>query len=179
MHLVGEYLPNAIKVNQNAKREHESLLSTLFFLLPNSDTMTIKLLNERSLRKQYDDALRDVDLFNNDVLSLTETELYLEEDKSKIITKFRKKQKKQRLFLTFFSVSTNSEKNIKTFVQILVGIIKENTCNFSEKNIKPFLSWNIYKFSFFFNRNVWLLLNNEFSSSISYGIFHIRTSIIK
>ena len=138
MHLVGEYLPNAIKVNQNAKREHESLLSALFFLLPKSDTMTIKLLNERSLRKQYDDALRDVDLFNNDLLSLTETQLYLEEDKSKIITKFRKKQKKQRLFLRFFSVSTNSEKNIKTFVQILVGIIKENTCaTFQRKILSP------------------------------------------
>ena len=102
--LVGEYHSNTIKANQYAKKEYgrlynKILFSVLFFLLPTNDTMTIKTLNERSLRKHYDDALSDVDLFNNDMFSLISIQLYLGEDKSKIITKFKKKKKKkQRLF---------------------------------------------------------------------------------
>ena len=106
--LVGEYHSNTIKANQYAKKEYgrlynKILFSVLFVLLPTNDTMTMKTLNERSLRKHYDDALSDVDLFNNDMFSLISIQLYLGEGKSKIITKLKKKKQKSKgFFLNIF-----------------------------------------------------------------------------
>ena len=115
--LVGEYHSNTIKANQYAKKEYgrlynKILFSVLFVLLPTNDTMTMKTLNERSLRKHYDDALSDVDLFNNDMFSLISIQLYLGEDKSKIITKFKKKKKKAKAFFLniFLSIYQLREK---------------------------------------------------------------------
>ena len=106
--LVGEYHSNTIKANQYAKKEYgrlynKTLFSVLFVLLPTNDTMTMKTLNERSLRKHYDDALSDVDLFNNDMFSLISIQLYLGEEKSKIIKKLKKKKQKSKgFFLNIF-----------------------------------------------------------------------------
>ena len=111
MPLVEEYHPNSIKTNQNAKKEYgrlcnESLLSALFFMLPTSDTMTMALLNEVSLRKYYDDILSDIDLIYNDVLSLTETQLDLDEDKpEEIYQNFTIKTKKEKAFLNIFLIT--------------------------------------------------------------------------
>lgn len=116
--LVGEYHSNTIKANQYAKKEYgrlynKILFSVLFVLLPTNDTVTMKTLNERSLRKHYDDALSDVDLFNNDMFSLISLQLYLGEDKSKIITKLKKKKaKKQRVFFKHFSQYLSTQRKI-------------------------------------------------------------------
>ena len=116
--LVGEYHSNTIKANQYAKKEYgrlynKILFSVLFFLLPTNDTMTIKTLNERSLRKHYDDALSDVDLFNNDMFSLISIQLYLGEGKSKIITKLKKKKQKCKgFFFKHFSQYLSTQRKI-------------------------------------------------------------------
>ena len=95
MHLIGNYNQNAIKVNKSAKKESERLyseclLSPLSFSKASNDTLTIALLNTRSLRRHSEDILSDVYLMQNDILCLTETQLYLNEDRSDITTKFQK-----------------------------------------------------------------------------------------
>ena len=45
-----------------------------------NDTLTVALLNTRSLRRHSQDILSDVDLMQNDILFLTETQLYLKGD---------------------------------------------------------------------------------------------------
>ena len=94
MYLIGKYHRNAIKVNQNAKQEYErlhneSMLTPLLLPQVTSDSLTITLLNTRSLRKHSDDILNDIALVNNDVLCLTETQLHLNEDTSEITSKFQ------------------------------------------------------------------------------------------
>ena len=94
MHLLGKYHHNAIKVNQNAKKEYErlhkeSLLLPPLLLQTRSDALTLTLLNTRSLKKHLDDILSDVDLLNNDVLCFTETQLQLHENTSEITSKFQ------------------------------------------------------------------------------------------
>ena len=75
--------------------------------------MTMKTLNERSLRKHYDDALSDVDLFNNDMFSLISIQLYLGEGKSKIITKLKKKKQKcEGFFFKHFSQYLSTQRKI-------------------------------------------------------------------
>ena len=116
--LVGEYHSNTIKANQYAKKEYgrlynKILFSVLFVLLPTNDTVTMKTLNERSLRKHYDDALSDVDLFNNDMFSFISLQLYLGEDKSKIITKLKKKKQKCKgFFFKHFSQYLSTQRKI-------------------------------------------------------------------
>ena len=94
MYLIGKYHRNTIKLNQNAKQEYERLHNESMWtplLLPQitSDSLTITLLNTRSLRKHSDDILNDIALINNDVLCLTETQLYLNEDTSEVTSKFQ------------------------------------------------------------------------------------------
>ena len=72
MHLLGKYHRNTIKVNQNAKKEYERLYKESLLLPPlllqtKSDTLTLTLLNTRSLQK-HSDILSDVDLLSNNVL---------------------------------------------------------------------------------------------------------------
>ena len=67
MHLLGKYHRNAIKMNQNAKKEYdrlhkESLLLPPLLLQTRSDAVTLTLLNIRSLKKHLDDISSDVDL---------------------------------------------------------------------------------------------------------------------
>ena len=116
--LVGEYHSNTIKANQYAKKEYgrlynKILFSVLFVLQPTNDTVTMKTLNERSLRKHYDDALSDVDLFNNDMFSLISIQLYLGEGNSKIITKLKKKKQKCKgFFFKHFSQYLSTQRKI-------------------------------------------------------------------
>ena len=67
---------------------NESMLTPLLLPQVTSDSLTITLLNTRSLRKHSDDILNDIALVNNDVLCLTETQLHLNEDTSEITSKF-------------------------------------------------------------------------------------------
>ena len=103
MHLIGNYNRNAIKVNKSAKKEHERLyseclLSPLSFAKASNDTLA--LLNTRSLRRHSEDILNGVELMQNDILCLTETQLYLNEDTSDITTKF------QNNFSMYYNSST-------------------------------------------------------------------------
>ena len=111
MYLIGKYHQNAIKVNQNAKQEYErlhneSMLTSLLLPQVTSDSLTITLLNTRSLRKHSDDILNDIALVNNDVLCLTETQLHLNEDTSKITSKF------QNSFRMYFSNNRDNYRSI-------------------------------------------------------------------
>ena len=111
MHLLGKYHHNAIKVNQNAKKEYErlhkeSLLLPPLLLQTRSDALTLTLLNTRSLKKHLDDILSDVDLLNNDVLCFTETQLQLHENTSEITSKF------QDNFRMYFNSNRDQHKSI-------------------------------------------------------------------
>ena len=113
MHLIGKYNRNAIKVNKSTKKEYERLycaclLSPLLSPKASNDTLTITLLNTRSLRRhsEAEDILSDVDLMQNDILCLTETQLYLNEDKSDITTKF------QNTFSMYYNSNTDKHRNI-------------------------------------------------------------------
>ena len=113
MYLIGNYNRNAIKVNKSAKKEYERLysaclLSPLSFPKASNDTLTIALLNTRSLRRysEAEDILSDVDLMQNDILCLRETQLYLNEDTSDITTKF------QNDFSMYYNSSTDKHRNI-------------------------------------------------------------------
>ena len=102
MYLIGKYHRNAIKVNQNAKQEYErlhneSMLTPLLLPQVTSDSLTITLLNTRSLREHSDD---------NDVLCLTETQLHLNEDTSEITSKF------QNSFRMFFNNNRDKYRSI-------------------------------------------------------------------
>ena len=97
MHLIGNYNQNAIKVNKSAKKEYERLyseclLSPLSFPKASNDTLTIALLS-------------DVDLMQNGILCLTETQLYLNEDISDITTKF------QNNFSMYYNSSTDKHRS--------------------------------------------------------------------
>ena len=92
MHLIGNYNRSAIKVNKSAKKEYERLyseclLSPLSFAKASNDTLA--LLNTKSLRRHSEDILSGVEFMQNDILCLTETQLYLNEDTSDITTKFQ------------------------------------------------------------------------------------------
>ena len=52
-------------------------------------TLTTALLIRRSLRRHSEDIISDADLMQNDILCLTETQLYLNEDTSDITTNFK------------------------------------------------------------------------------------------
>ena len=52
------------------------MLTPLLLPQVTSDSLTIILINTRSLRKHSDDILNDMALVNNDVLCLTETQLH-------------------------------------------------------------------------------------------------------
>ena len=113
MQLIGKYNRNAIKVNKSAKKEYEHLwseclLSPLSFPKASNDTLTIALLNTRSLRRhsEAEDILSDVDLMQNDILCLTETQLYLNEDTSDITTKF------QNNFSMYYNYSTDEHRSV-------------------------------------------------------------------
>ena len=54
-----------------------------------TDSLTITLLNTRSLRKHSDDILNDLALVNNELSCLTEIQLHLNDDTSEITSKFQ------------------------------------------------------------------------------------------
>ena len=64
------------------------------------------MLNTRSLRRRSEDILSDADLMQNDILCLTETQLYLNEDTSDITTKF------QNNFSMYYNSSTDKHRGI-------------------------------------------------------------------
>ena len=77
---VGKFEPSSIKANVSALQENERLCQSSIFesiekICVTDYTITILLLNVRSLSKHAGDIKSDVRLISNDVLCLTETQL--------------------------------------------------------------------------------------------------------
>ena len=73
MHLIGKFNKRAFKVNLSSKEEYqrlrqESLLEQLPVMSLAEPTLTISLLNTRSLEKNTADILKDKNLLSNDIL---------------------------------------------------------------------------------------------------------------
>jgi len=87
--LIGEFTEKAIRVNTKADTEYERLRKESAFqpledldIVPHS--ITITLLNTRSLRKHSIDISADKHLCNSDIICLTETQLLPDNDTSSI-----------------------------------------------------------------------------------------------
>ena len=77
---VGKFEPSSIKVNVSALQEYERLRQNIIFenienIFVTDDTITILLLNVKSLSKNACDIKSDARLMSNDVLCFTETQL--------------------------------------------------------------------------------------------------------
>ena len=82
MYLLGQYCSSAIKVNQNARVEHEILkiqrkLIGVSKYLVSENSLMQTLLNVQSLKSHVIDLINDQDLLVNDLLCLTETQIEL------------------------------------------------------------------------------------------------------
>ena len=136
MHLIGNYNRNAIMVNKSAKKEYEHLyseclLSPLSFPKATNDTLTIALVNTRSLRRHSEDTLSDIDLMQNDILRLTETKFYLNEDISDITTKFQKN------FSMYYNSSTDKHRIIAFGYSSNIFLCESSKfCSMSLVNVK-------------------------------------------
>ena len=136
MYLIGSYNRNVIKVNKSAKKEYERLyreylLSLLSFPKASNDTLTIALLNPRCLRRHAEDILSDLELMKNDILCLAEIQLYLNEDKSDITTKF------QNNFSMYYNSSTDKHKRIAFgYSSNISRCESSNFCSMSLVNVK-------------------------------------------
>ena len=79
MYLIGSYNKAALKINKSAKKEYERLRSEGLFkpqshLAVTETSITINLLNTRSLNLHVPDIAMDNRLLDNDILCLTETQ---------------------------------------------------------------------------------------------------------
>ena len=77
MYLIGKYSRSAIKENKSAKIEYErlrqeSVMKSLPLISPSECSLTITLLNIRSLRRHAIDIKSDEQLLKNDIICLTE-----------------------------------------------------------------------------------------------------------
>ena len=109
LYLIGKYSRAAIKVNNAAKVEYDRLRNerkmvpvTRIFTVPTS--LTITLLNVRSLRKHTMDILCDKNMMDSDILCFTETQILFGFDTSDIESSFNK-----NTFQIQFNNSTGSK----------------------------------------------------------------------
>ena len=77
---VGKFEPSSIKINVSALQEYERLCQNSIFeniekIIVTDDSVTILLLNVRSLSRHAYDIKSDGRLMSNDVLCFTETQL--------------------------------------------------------------------------------------------------------
>ena len=87
--LTGTYNHNTFQVNINVTSEDNRLRDSSYFipcstLNVNSSSLTVSLLNTRSLRRHLQDIAKDKNLMENDLLCLTETQVSHENDVSDI-----------------------------------------------------------------------------------------------
>ena len=83
--LIGEYSANAFRVNIDATTEYNRLRQYNTFLPCNNITvdkhsLTVSLLNTRSLKKHATDIAKESRLMESDVICLTETQISMGED---------------------------------------------------------------------------------------------------
>ena len=98
MFLIGNYNETEIKENSSAKQEYqrlrqESKFTTLPFVSVSEMTLNITLLNTRSLKKHYEDIMKDKHLLDSDILCFTKTQLQIDEDTSVIESRFQEHSK--------------------------------------------------------------------------------------
>ena len=89
LYLIGKYNKTALKVNVGAKIEYERLRNESLFksqsnIAVSGTTLTISLLNVRSLKAHVLDIAKDNRLLDNDILCLTETHVEMNTDTSTI-----------------------------------------------------------------------------------------------
>ena len=89
--LTGSFKQDAIKASGSAPHEHDCLHNEALFIppivqKPLSTTLSVALLNTRSLKKHAADIASDWRLMNNDILFLTETQLSPGSDVNEIQT---------------------------------------------------------------------------------------------
>ena len=111
MYLIGSYNKATLKVNESAKKEYERLRSEGLFksqshLAVTETSITITLLNTRSLKLHVLDIAMDDRLLDNDILCLTETQCETGSDTSIIESALQKK------YTMHFNNSDNKFKSI-------------------------------------------------------------------
>ena len=111
MYLIGSYNKAALKVNESAKKEYERLRSEGLFksqshLAVTETSITITLLNTRSLKLHVLDIAMDDRFLDNDILCLTETQCEAGSDTSIIESALQKK------YTMHFNNSDNKFKSI-------------------------------------------------------------------
>ena len=111
MYLIGSYNKAALKVNESAKKEYERLRSEGLFksqshLAVTETSITITLLNTRSLKLHVLDIAMDDRLLDNDILCLTETQCDAGRETSIIESALQKK------YTMHFNNSDNKFKSI-------------------------------------------------------------------
>ena len=115
------------------------MLTPLLLPQVTSESLTVTLLNTRSLRKHSDDILNYMALVNNDVLCLTETQLHLNDDTSEITSKF------QNNFRMYFN--NNKDKYRSIAYGYLSDMILSNSSACGNKSVlalkKPSISRRI------------------------------------
>ena len=89
LHLVGTHNRNAFQANINVTLEYNRFWESNYFVPlntvnKNSNFLTVSLLNTRSLRRLVQDIVKDENLMENDVLYLTEIQIYQENNVSDI-----------------------------------------------------------------------------------------------
>ena len=89
LHLMETYNRNAFQVNSNVTSEYKRLRDSNYFipcstLNVNSSSLTVSLLNTRSLSRHIQDILKDKNLMENDLLCLTVIQFCHENDVSDI-----------------------------------------------------------------------------------------------
>ena len=82
--LIGEYASNAIKANRDATVEYDRLRQYVFEpcsnITVNNRSLTISLLNTRSLKKHAVDIVKESRLMDSDIICLTETHICINDD---------------------------------------------------------------------------------------------------
>ena len=83
--LIGEYSPNAFKVNTDATTEYNQLRCDSAFeccenIAANECSLTVTLLNTRCLKKHAIDLAIESCLIESDILCLTETQIRIVQD---------------------------------------------------------------------------------------------------
>ena len=86
--LIGKYSPNVFKVNENTVIEYSKLRESLFdrIYIDHADcnSLTVSLLNTRSLVRHAVDINRTKKLMENDILCLTESQITNDTDRAEI-----------------------------------------------------------------------------------------------
>ena len=146
---IGQFKKSAIKVNKDALEEYERLKSNSIFdsvqnIDISNDTLSLFLLNVRSLKKHARDLKSDIRIMNNDIVCLTETQMSPEstipnaDSFNAIFDIFMNNNENK--FLTLAYALRKQTMVLNEFENLpAVTFLKVNKSSFSECNIKILL----------------------------------------